>query len=480
VLAIEDLFTQRRHWIGGEWHEARGTASFGVHDPSTEEVIGAVAGGSCEDVDDAVEAAAKALPAWRAAPLEERLELVSRLCDVMESDAGALAEIITSEVGAPVAIAGPAHVGLAVGIARSFIDVARTFPFEEQVGRSTLLREPVGVVGCITPWNLPLILISQKLPGALAAGCTVVLKPSELTPFSALRLAECTAAAGLPPGVVNVVTGDGPITGEAIVTHPKVDKVSFTGSTRAGRRVGSLAAESVKRVSLELGGKSANLILPDADLERAVRTGVHQATFNAGQSCIAWSRILVREDQEADATGLAAEVMSAMRVGDPRDPDTEIGPLVSAAALDRVRGYIRSGVDEGARVATGGPDPVPGLDRGYYVRPTVLSGVSPGMTVAQQEIFGPVVCVISYRDEADAVEIANATDYGLHGAVWSSDPERARRVAMHVRSGMLNINGYGFDPYAPFGGVKQSGVGRELGVEGLSAFLETKVVQVCG
>ena len=480
MLAIEDLFNQRRHWIGGEWRDPRGTVSFEVHDPSTEEVIGAVAGGSAEDVDDAVRAAAKTLRAWRETALEERLELVSTLCDVMESEADSLAQIITSEVGAPVAIARPAHVGLAVDIARSFIDVAGKFRFEEQVGRSTLFHEPVGVVGCITPWNLPLILISQKLPGALVAGCTVVLKPSELTPFSALRLAECTAAAGLPPGVVNVVTGDGPITGEAIVAHPKVDKVSFTGSTRAGRRVGSLAADSVKRVSLELGGKSANLILPDADLELAVRTGVHQATFNAGQSCIAWSRILVREDQQADATDLAAEAMSAMRVGDPRDPDTEIGPLVSAAALERVRGYIRSGIDHGAHVVTGGPDPVPGLDRGYYVRPTVLSGVSPAMTVAQEEIFGPVVCVIPYVDEADAVTIANATDYGLHGAVWSSDTERARRVASQVRSGMLNINGYDFNPYAPFGGVKQSGVGRELGVEGLSAFLETKVVQMCG
>ncbi len=477
--AIEDLSALRRHWISGDWRESRSTTTFEVHDPCTEEVIGAVPAGSAEDVDEAVEAAASALPAWRATPLEERLELVGALCDAMEADIDALASIITSEVGAPVAIAGPAHVGLAVGIARSFIDVAAKFPFEEQAGRSTLLHEPVGVVGCITPWNLPLILISQKLPGALAAGCTVVLKPSELTPFSALRLAECTAAAGLPPGVVNVVTGDGPITGESIVTHPKVDKVSFTGSTRAGRRVGSLAAESVKRVSLELGGKSANLVLPDADLERAVRTGVHQATFNAGQSCIAWSRILVHEDQHADATELAAEVMSAMRVGDPRDPATDIGPLVSAAARDRVQGYIRSGIEQGAHVATGGPDPVPGLDRGYYVRPTILSGVSPDMTCAQQEIFGPVVCVIPYRDEAQAVEIANATDYGLHGAVWSSDVDRARRVAAQIRSGMLNINGYDFDPFAPFGGMKQSGVGRELGVEGLSAFLETKVVMIC-
>lgn len=475
----DELFAHGRHWIGGQWRDPRSDSRFEVEDPSTEEVIGTVPGGSAEDVGAAVSAAAAALREWRATPAAERIELVAKLCDSMTSDLEVLATIINREVGAPVSIAGPAHVGLAIGIARSFVDVAEKFPFEEQVGRSTLLHEPVGVVGCITPWNLPLILICQKLPGALAAGCTVVLKPSELTPFSALRLAQLTADAGLPPGVVNVVTGDGPVTGEAIVTHPEVDKVSFTGSTVAGRRVAGLASQTFKRVSLELGGKSANVILPDADLERAVRTGVHQACFNAGQSCIAWSRILVREDQQEEATELAVETMSTMRVGDPRDPGTEIGPLVSAAARDRVQGYVKSGMNEGARLAAGGPGPVPGFDRGYYVRPTVLSGVSPEMTVARHEIFGPVVCVIPYRDEAACVEIANATDYGLHGAVWSSDVERARSVASRIRTGMLNINGYDFDPYAPFGGVKQSGIGRELGSEGFAAFLETKVVQVC-
>src|SRR5579875_1873103 len=476
---VDEVFAQGAHWIQGSWRRARTTAEFEVEDPSTEEVIGEVPAGGPEEVGRAVEAAAAALPGWRATPLEERLELLARLCDVLEDDSEVLSEIITAEVGAPRAIAGPAHVGLAIGIVRSFIDVAAKFPFEEQAGRSLLRHVPVGVVGCITPWNLPLILISQKVPGALAAGCTVVLKPSELTPFSALRLAECSAEAGLPPGVLNVVTGDGPTSGEAVVVHPDVAKVSFTGSTRAGRRVGALAGGLIKRVSLELGGKSANVILPDADLERAIRTGVHQATFNSGQSCIAWSRILVSRDHERDAVEIAAELMASMRVGDPRDPATEIGPLVSSPARDRVRDFIESGIREGAILAAGGPDPVAGLSRGYYVRPTVLAGVSPEMEVARHEIFGPVICVMPYSDEDEAVRIANATDYGLHGAVWSSDEERALRVAHRISSGMLNINGYDFDPYAPFGGVKQSGLGRELGAEGLAAFTETKVVQVC-
>jgi aldehyde dehydrogenase (NAD+) len=379
-------------------------------------------------------------------------------------------------VGAPVAIAGPAHVGIASAILRSFVEVGRKFPFEEEVGQSLVLREPVGVVGCITPWNLPLILIAQKLGGALVAGCTVVLKPSELTPFNALRLAECLDAAGCPPGVFNVVTGDGPTTGEALASHPQVAKVSFTGSTRAGRRVATLAAQAMKRISLELGGKSANVVLPDGDLSAAVETGVHQACFNSGQSCIAWSRILVPRQRLADAADLAAGVMSKLPVGDPRDPQTHIGPLVSKAAEERVRGYVSSGLRAGARIACGGPDRPAGMDRGYYVRPTVLADVSPEMAVAREEIFGPVVCILPYGSEAEAVDIANGTKYGLHGSVWSADESHALSVARQIDSGMLNLNGYGFDPVAPFGGYKQSGIGRELGAEGLAEFLETKSV----
>jgi acyl-CoA reductase-like NAD-dependent aldehyde dehydrogenase len=304
-----------------------------------------------------------------------------------------------------------------------------------------------------------------------------VFKPSEVTPFSALRLAECLAETGYPAGVFNVVTGDGPSAGEPLVSHPLVRKVSFTGSTRAGRRVAALAAGTVKKVSLELGGKSANLVLPDGDLQRAVAIGSHQACFNAGQSCIAWSRLLVPAERLDEATELAVAALGGMTVGDPNDPATEIGPLVSAAAAERVRGYIAKGVQEGARVAAGGPERPAGLPRGYYVRPTVLTDVRPDMVVAQEEIFGPVLCVIAYRDESEAIAIANGTPYGLHGAVWSRDEEHAMAVAGRLETGMVNVNGYGFDPMAPFGGYKQSGVGREMGVAGLHEFLQVKAVQ---
>jgi aldehyde dehydrogenase (NAD+) len=320
-------------------------------------------------------------------------------------------------------------------------------------------------------------VIAQKLGAALVTGCTTVFKPSELTPFSALRLGECMAEAGYPPGVFNVVTGYGPSAGEALVSHPLVGKVSFTGSTQAGRRVAALAAETVKRVSLELGGKSANIVLADGDLTAAVATGSHQVCFNAGQSCIAWSRLLVPAARLAEATDLAAEAIGGMKVGDPGDPTTDIGPLVSAAAADRVRGYIARGVEEGARVAVGGPERPTHLPRGYFVKPTVLTDVRPDMMVAQEEIFGPVLCVLPYDDEADAVAIANSTAYGLHGAVWSRDQEHAMAIARRLETGMVNINGYGFDAMVPFGGYKQSGVGREMGVAGLHEFLELKAVQ---
>jgi aldehyde dehydrogenase (NAD+) len=439
--------------------------------------VGHVAAGDVSDVDRAVRAASRAFASWRSTTLDERLALLTRLCDVIDDDTAQLATIITAEVGAPVSIAGPAHVGFTSGILRAFVGLARDFEFVTTGGSATVFHEPVGVAACITPWNLPLILIAQKLGSALVTGCTTVFKPSELTPFSALRLGECMAEAGYPPGVFNVVTGDGPTTGEALVSHPLVRKVSFTGSTRAGRRVAALAAEGVKRVSLELGGKSANLVLPDGDLRQAVATGSHQATFNAGQSCIAWSRLLVPADRLVEATELAAEAFGAMSVGDPADPSTEIGPLVSAQAAERVRGYITKGIAEGARVAVGGPGRPAGLPHGHFVQPTVLTDVGPDMTVAQEEIFGPVLCVIPYRDEDDAVAIANGTPYGLHGAVWSQDEERAVAVARRLDTGMVNVNGYGFDPLAPFGGYKQSGVGREMGIAGLHEFLEVKAVQ---
>jgi aldehyde dehydrogenase (NAD+) len=477
MRSIDEVFHQRGHWIDGELSPSTAAENIAVENPASEQILGYVAAGDVSDVDRAVRAASKAFPSWRSTTLDERLALLTRLCDVIDDDTAQLATIITAEVGAPVSIAGPAHVGFTSGILRAFVGLARDFEFVTTGGSATVFHEPIGVAACITPWNLPLILIAQKLGSALVTGCTTVFKPSELTPFSALRLGECMAEAGYPPGVFNVVTGDGPTTGEALVSHPLVRKVSFTGSTRAGRRVAALAAEGVKRVSLELGGKSANLVLPDGDLRQAVATGSHQATFNAGQSCIAWSRLLVPADRLVEATELAAEAFGAMSVGDPADPSTEIGPLVSAQAAERVRGYITKGIAEGARVAVGGPGRPAGLPHGHFVQPTVLTDVGPDMTVAQEEIFGPVLCVIPYRDEDDAVAIANGTPYGLHGAVWSQDEERAVAVARRLDTGMVNVNGYGFDPLAPFGGYKQSGVGREMGVAGLHEFLEVKAVQ---
>jgi aldehyde dehydrogenase (NAD+) len=474
---IGELFQARRHWIGDEWRAPHGSGLYEVVDPSNEEVLGVVPGATGQDVDDAVREASRALPAWSQTPLEERLLLLERLCDVIEGDVDTFASLITREVGAPVTISASMHVGLALQIFRSFIELGRQLPLEEPVGESVILREPVGVVACITPWNLPLILIAQKLAPALVAGCTVVLKPSELTPFNALWLARSVHKAGYPPGVFNVINGDGPTTGEALVQHPDVSKVSFTGSTRAGRRIAALAAGTVKRVGLELGGKSANVILDDGVLERAITTGVHQACFNSGQSCIAWSRILVPARYQADAVDLAAEVAAGLKVGDPQDPGSEIGPLVSQAAMSKVLNYIRSGLDDGASIATGGMERPSGLPRGYYVSPTIFSGVSPDMSIAREEIFGPVVCILPHDSDEEAVAIANGTDYGLHGSVWSNDESRALSVARRIRTGMLNINGYGFDVMAPFGGCKQSGVGRELGTAGLEEFFETKVVQ---
>ncbi|HZC52495.1 MAG TPA: aldehyde dehydrogenase family protein [Mycobacterium sp.] len=477
MRSIDDVLHQRGHWIDGQLSPSPAAEDIAVENPASEQIVGHVVAGDPSDVDRAVQSASRAFPSWRDTTLDERLALLTTLCDVIDDDTPQLASIITAEVGAPVSIAGPAHVGYTSGILRAFVGLARDFEFVTSAGSATVFHEPVGVAGCITPWNLPLILIAQKLGAALVTGCTTVFKPSELTPFSTLRLGECMTEAGYPPGVFNVVTGYGPSTGEALVGHPLVRKVSFTGSTRAGRRVATLAAAGVKRVSLELGGKSANIVLPDGDLQQAVLTGSHQATFNAGQSCIAWSRLLVPADRLAEASELAAEALGGMSVGDPADPSTEIGPLVSAQAAERVRGYIAKGIEEGARVAVGGADRPAHLPRGHFVRPTVLTDVQPDMTVAQEEIFGPVLCVIPYRDEDEAVAIANGTPYGLHGAVWSRDEERALALARRLETGMVNVNGYGFDPLAPFGGYKQSGVGREMGTAGLHEFLEVKAVQ---
>lgn len=477
MRSIDEVFARADHWVDGGWLRPHGKERIAVEDPATELILGHVAAGDEHDINQAVQAAHRALPGWREVPLERRLSLLDSLCDVLEGDQETLSQIVTAEVGAPISISGPLHVGLAIEILRAFVKLGDEFEFESASGNSRLFYEPVGVAGCITPWNLPLVLVVQKLGAALVAGCTTVFKPSEMTPFSAFRLAECIAEAGYPPGVFNVVTGDGPSAGEPLVTHPLVRKVSFTGSTRAGRRVAALAAQDVKRVGLELGGKSANLVLPDGDLQQAVETGTQQACFNAGQSCIAWSRLLVPANKLKEATEIAAAAMERMVVGSPNDPETQVGPLISADAASKVRDYIASGVAAGAVVATGGLERPDGQSRGHYVQPTVLTNVNENMSVAQDEIFGPVLCVIPYSDEEEAVRIANGTPYGLHGAVWSRDEERAVSFARRLETGMVNVNGYGFDATAPFGGYKQSGVGREMGFDGIREFLEVKAVQ---
>ncbi|MGH2987283.1 MAG: aldehyde dehydrogenase family protein, partial [Solirubrobacterales bacterium] len=461
-----------------EWVPAEGADPIEVIDPSSEEVIGAVPAGTADDVDRAVQAARSAFEPWAQTPLGERLTILERWHAELSERSDELADRITAEVGTPLAVSRGAQVGIALGILRAYLDVAREVPFEERIGHSLIAREPAGVAGCITPWNLPLIIIMQKLPAALIAGCPVVVKPSEVTPLHMITVAEAAAGAGLPPGVLNIVFGDGPSVGAAIAAHPDVDVVSFTGSTRAGRSVAAVGAETVKRVHLELGGKSANLILDDADLEAAVRAGVDQAFFNGGQSCIVWSRMLVPRERQDEVAALAATNAEGYRVGPPRDEGTDLGPLVSDAAHLRVTGYVRKGISEGARLATGGPERPEGLERGYYVRPTVFADVDPEMTIAREEIFGPVLTVIPYGDTDEAVRIANDTMYGLHGAVWSGDPERALAVARRLRTGMVDVNGAPFNFAAPFGGYKQSGVGREIGIHGIEEFCEVKSIQL--
>jgi len=464
-------------YIGGQWLPSASAALLEVHSAATEEVIARVPAGERADVDRAVAAARGAFEAWSRTTPAERAAVLGRIHDGLKARAEEIARTIATEVGTPLKMAQRIQAGLPVSTFKLYAGLVTEFAFEEQIGNSTVLREAVGVVAAITPWNYPLHQIAAKVAPALAAGCTVVLKPSEVAPLNAFILAEIVDAADVPAGVFNLICGTGAAVGEALVAHPEVDMVSFTGSTRAGRRISELAAGSVKRVALELGGKSPSIVLDDADLAGAIKTTVNVCFLNSGQTCNALTRLLVPEARYAEAAQLAVDNARAFTVGDPLQGDARLGPLVSAAQRDRVRAYIRKGLEEGAELLAGGPDAPAGLARGYYVKPTVLGRVKPDSTLAQEEIFGPVLSIMTYRDEDEAVRIANGTIYGLAAAVWSGDEARALRVARRLRAGQVDVNGGGFNIQAPFGGFKQSGRGRELGKYGLEEFLEYKSVQ---
>jgi acyl-CoA reductase-like NAD-dependent aldehyde dehydrogenase len=467
-----------RFYIGGEWVDPSGDGRIEVIDSTTEQVMGSVPEGSAADVDRAVLAARAAFDGWSQTDVGQRSELLRTVSQALAARAEEIAALISREVGMPYGLSQAIQAGLPAMTFGSMADLILEAELEEQVGNSLVVREPVGVVGCTTPWNYPLHQICAKVAPALAAGCTVVVKPSEVTPLNAYVLAEILDEAGLPAGCFNLVTGFGPVVGEAISAHDGIDMVSFTGSTAAGKRVSQVAAGTVKRVALELGGKSPNVILADADLQAAVMDGMGKCYLNSGQTCSALTRMLVPRERMAEAEGIAAAVAGALEVAGPFEPGANLGPLVSDTQRERVRGYIRKGVEEGAKLVAGGEDPPEGRDRGYFVQPTVFSEVGPDMTIAQEEIFGPVLAIIPYDSEDEAVEIANNTVYGLAGGVWSGDPEHAKQVARRIRTGQVEINGAAFNPLAPFGGFKQSGHGRELGKFGLDEFLEVKSIQL--
>jgi len=464
-------------YIDGNWIAPAGGNTIDVVCSSTEEVIGRIPEASEQDVDAAARTARSAFDAWAATAPVVRAAFLTKIHDGLKARSEEIGRIIAQEVGMPLKLATRIQAGSPTYTFGMYASLLPGFCFEEKIGNSLVLREAVGVVGCITPWNYPLHQIAAKVAAALAAGCTVVLKPSEVAPLNAFILAEIIHAAGVPHGVFNLVSGDGPMTGEALVKHPEVDMISFTGSTRAGRRISELCSQSVKRVALELGGKSAAVILDDADLPAAVKGTVNACFLNSGQTCSAHTRMLVPETRYAEAAKLAVELAGGFTVGDPFAESTRLGPLVSRPQRERVLGYIRKGIEEGAELLCGGPDAPEGLSKGWYVRPTVFGKVNPKSTLAQEEIFGPVLSIMTYRDEDEAVRIANDTIYGLAGGVWSKDEERARRVARRIRAGQVDINGGPFNMQAPFGGFKQSGHGRELGRFGMDEFLEYKSLQ---
>jgi acyl-CoA reductase-like NAD-dependent aldehyde dehydrogenase len=465
-------------YIGGRWTAPQSSGDIAVVDSRTEEPMGSVPRGAAAEVEKAVTAARAAFPAWAASSVADRVATLRAIADGLAAREEQLADLMSREVGTPIATSRRVQVGLSVDVFRSIADILEEFPLEERIGTSLLIRQPAGVVAAITPWNYPLYQLAAKLAPALAAGCTTILKPAGAAPLAAFDLAEIIDELGLPPGTVNVVSGPGREIGDLLAGHPQVDMVSITGSTQAGISVAEQAAHTVKRVTLELGGKSAFVLLDDSDLAAALPVAVRSWLVNNGQSCSALTRLIVPRGQiDAVEDGLA-DLVGAMQVGDPLDAASDVGPVVTAGQRDTIRGYIEQGVAEGATVVAGGPDAPDGLKRGFYVRPTVFSRVRPDMVIAREEIFGPVLVVLPADDDDHAVEIANDSDYGLSGGVWSSDEARAIAVARRMRTGQVAVNGGRFNVRAPFGGYRLSGVGRELGEHGLAEYFELTALQL--
>ena len=470
------MITYDMHYYDGGWHRSTASDTIDVTSSATEQVIGRVPRGTTADVDHAVKAARCGFETWSRVPVEERAQWLEKLASAMKARVPLVAEAISHEVGTALSYSTKVQAefpAMMIGLNARFLRSAR---LEDELGHSLVVKEPIGVVGCITPWNYPLHQAICKIAPALAAGCTVVLKPAELAPLSAFMLADAAHEIGLPAGVLNVVSGAGRVVGEAIVGHPDVDMVSFTGSLAAGRRVASLAGDGIKKVCLELGGKSAFVVLDDAPFEKAVPAGVNNCMQNSGQTCSAWTRMLVPRARHDEAVELAKAQLDKLTLGDPFDPATRLGPLASAAQRETVLGYIEKGRREGAALVAGGGRPAH-LGTGYFVEPTIFASVVPAMTIAQEEIFGPVLAIIPYDTEADAVRIANDSIYGLAGGVWAGTKERALAVARQMRTGQVDINGGRFNALAPFGGYKKSGIGREIGPLALEEFFQLKAIQ---
>ena len=470
------MLVKDRFYIAGQWQEPKGTDTMEVVNPATEEPVARVAMGNREDVDRAVAAARAAFDGWSQTAPEQRAQYLDRIVAGLEARTDEIAQAITAEMGSPCSLVKPTQIGNPLFTFKEAAELARTYQWESDHGKTHVIREPIGVCALITPWNFPLNQIAGKVAPALAAGCTMVLKPSELAPLDAFILAEIFAEAELPPGVFNLVVGAGPEVGEALAAHPEVDMVSITGSTRAGAAVATAAAPTIKRVAQELGGKSANVILPDADFSRAVKGGVRLAMFNSGQACNGPTRMLIPRQHQQEIEDIVAKTVASIVVGDPKDDKTYMGPIANRAQYERVIAFIQRAIDEGARLLVGGPERPAGLDKGFYVKPTVFTDVRNDMLTAREEAFGPVLALIPYESEEDAIAIANDNPYGLSSYVQSGDLDHARRVGRRIRAGHVELNGARWDQGAPFGGYRKSGNGREHGAWGLEEFLETKAL----